>query len=266
MATGERTIAVGDVELTISEAGAGFTGNRGDFEMALGELADRGWHVVAPDQRGHGDSTQPTDEQAYSFDIFATDALALADAVGFVTFTVLGHSMGGMVAQSVILRAPERIEAVVLMDTSHEGLAIDPAGVQIATSIARRDGIDAVADLMAASAVLETAAYLRAVEADPAYGKRGDLNVRSSSAAMIAAMIPLIATRTDRLDELASVAVPTLVIVGEEDEPFLEPSRRMAETIPDARLAVIPGGGHSPQFEAPAAWWAALSGFLDQLP
>jgi pimeloyl-ACP methyl ester carboxylesterase len=152
------------------------------------------------------------------------------------------------------------------MDTSHEGLAIDPAGVQIATSIARRDGIDAVADLMAASAVLETAAYLRAVEADPAYGKRGDLNVRSSSAAMIAAMIPLIATRTDRLDELASVAVPTLVIVGEEDEPFLEPSRRMAETIPDARLAVIPGGGHSPQFEAPAAWWAALSGFLDQLP
>jgi pimeloyl-ACP methyl ester carboxylesterase len=40
----------------------------------------------------------------------------------------------------------------------------------------------------------------------------------------------------------------------------------MAATIPGARLAVIPGGGHSPQLEAPAAWWEALSGFLASLP
>ncbi len=56
--------------------------------------------------------------------------------------------------------------------------------------------------------------------------------------------------------------MPTLVIVGEQDDGFLKQSLAMTEAIPGAELAVIPGGGHSPQFEAPAAWWAALSKFL----
>ena len=55
-------------------------------------------------------------------------------------------------------------------------------------------------------------------------------------------------------------------MVGEHDAPFRRPSERMAAAIPGARLAVIQGAAHSPQFEAPAAWWAAVSGFLDSLP
>jgi pimeloyl-ACP methyl ester carboxylesterase len=271
-----RKVALGDVELTIDEAGPGgrplllihgFTGSRKDFDMALGPLAEAGWHVVAPELRGHGDSGQPEGEASYSLDTFATDVLTLADAVGFERFTILGHSLGGMIVQVATLRAPDRVEALILMDTTHGPLgALDPELVAAVGEVARTQGMDAVAELMATVDLLESQAYLRAVEADPSYGERGDRQRRAASPAMFAAMGMAIATQPDRLDQLRHLDVPTLVIVGEEDEPFLADSAAMAEAIPGARLATVAGGGHSPQFEAHAAWWEALSGFLASLP
>ncbi len=67
---------------------------------------------------------------------------------------------------------------------------------------------------------------------------------------------------TDRLDALRSLAMPTLVITGEQDRPIVKPSQAMAGAIPGAELAVIADAGHSPQFENPDAWWDALSSFL----
>jgi pimeloyl-ACP methyl ester carboxylesterase len=61
------------------------------------------------------------------------------------------------------------------------------------------------------------------------------------------------------------VAVPVLVIVGEQDQPFIGHSERMAKAIPAARLAVIPDAGHSPQFENTEAWWDALTSFLQEV-
>jgi 3-oxoadipate enol-lactonase len=74
-----------------------------------------------------------------------------------------------------------------------------------------------------------------------------------------------IAHQPDELDRLAAVACPTLVIVGDQDVAFLEPSRAMAETIPGARLVVIPDAGHSPQFEQAQAWRDTLVEFLDSI-
>lgn len=269
----ERSIEVGPVELAIREAGAGgrplllvhgFTGAATDFVDFLVPLADAGWHVVAPDLRGHGGSTQPITEDDYSFEAFAGDVLGLADALGFDRFTLLGHSMGGMIVQVVALAEPHRLDALVLMDTSHGPLHVDPDLVELGVTVAREQGIDVVADVMGASddGPLTTEAYRRKVAEDPAYAEMGDRNLRASSPAMFAAMLVGISQATDRLDALAALPVPTLVIVGEQDTPFLDDSRRMAETISGARLAVIPDGGHSPQFEAPIAWWDALSGFL----
>ena len=67
------------------------------------------------------------------------------------------------------------------------------------------------------------------------------------------------------LDRLAGVTCPTLVIVGEQDRPFIKPSRRMAETIPGAKLEVLADAGHSPQFESPDEWFRAVLPFLDSL-
>ena len=271
-----RRVTVGSIEMTISEAGAGgrplflvhgFTGSRHDFDMALERLAADGWHAVSPDLRGHGESSQPDTEDDYSLDHFADDLVALADALGFDRFTILGHSMGGMITGHLVLRAPERVEAVIFMDTSHGPLHVDPDLVELGVAVARAEGIDVVADVMGMSndGPLATEANRRLTAENPDYAAYGDRNLRASSAAMFAAMLASITTQADRLDGLRSVAVPVLVIVGEQDAPFLGDSRRMAESIPGARLAVIPGGGHSPQFEAPDAWWEALSGFLAEL-
>jgi pimeloyl-ACP methyl ester carboxylesterase len=276
MTTTIREVELGEVTLSVAEAGVGgrplllvhgFTGAGSDFEDFVEPLADRGWHVVAPDQRGHGASSKPTDEAAYDYDLFVGDLLALADSLGWDRFVLLGHSMGGMIAQVLTLTAPERVEALVLMDTGHGSLSVDPDLVAVATTTAREQGIDVIADLMAAmdDGPLTSDAYRRKAAEDPSYVARGDRNLRASSPAMFVAMMLRIGDSEDRLAELKSVAVPTLVIVGEQDEPFLDASQAMVDAIPGARLAVVAGGGHSPQFEAPDAWWDALSGFLDSL-
>jgi 3-oxoadipate enol-lactonase len=274
-----RSIRVGDVELAVAEAGEGgrpflllhgFTGAKEDFTWGdgwLDRLAELGWHAVAPDHRGHGASSQPDDEAAYSFDVFAADALALADALGWERFALLGHSMGGMVAQHVVTAAPSRVTGLVLMDTSHSALeGVEPELIATAVEIAKTRGMKFLNELQKErGGVLSTPADRRTKATRPGYEAWCDHKMEASSPAMYASMIEAITQGEDRLAELESVEVPTLVIVGEQDRPFIGPSERIAKTITGAGLAVIPDAGHSPQFEAPDAWWAALTGFLAEV-
>jgi pimeloyl-ACP methyl ester carboxylesterase len=272
-----RTLAVagadGPLELAVAEAGEGgrplllvhgFTGAKEDFTDWLDRLAEEGWHVVAPDQRGHGDSPKPDHDGAYSFDVFALDLVGLLDALGWERAVVLGHSMGGMVVQTAILRWPERFAGLVLMDTSHRAMrGVDPEVIDAAAALALEQGMGAVLEVQAALGGAMAPAAARVLAERPGYLEFGDRKMLASAPSMYGAMLRAItATELDRLDGLRSVAVPTLVIVGEQDAPFVNASRRMAEAIPGAELAVIPDAAHSPQFEAPDAWWAALSGFL----
>jgi pimeloyl-ACP methyl ester carboxylesterase len=247
----------------------GFTGAKEDFTGWLDPLAELGWHAVAPDNRGHGDSDKPAGEEAYELSVFADDTLAFADAMGFATFTILGHSMGGMFTQLVAVKNPERVDALVLMDTHHGPLrAVDPDLIALGIATARSEGMDVVADVVRAMGEndpLATPAHRKLIAAHPEREEQSDRNLRVSSPYMYAAVLGQMPTQQDRLDRLDELTMPTLVIVGEQDKPFLKASHRMAETIPGARLAVIPEGGHSPQLEAPDAWWAALAGFLDEL-
>jgi 3-oxoadipate enol-lactonase len=274
-AVNERTVQVGDVELATAESGRGgrpllllhgFTGAKEDFAEWLDPLEDAGWHAVAPDHRGHGASSKPSGEDAYSFQILADDAAHLADALDWPAFSLLGHSMGGMVAQYVALASPERLDALVLMDTGHGPVrGLDPDMVEIAVSIVRGQGIDALADRLAASeSPLETPAHQRLLRERPGYAEFGDRKFRATSSALYAAMAPRFVAVDDRLERLRELppSLPALVMVGDQDTPFVRSSERMAAVIPGGTLAVIPDAGHSPQFENPEAWWSALSGFL----
>jgi pimeloyl-ACP methyl ester carboxylesterase len=271
----QRQIAVGDVHLSIAEAGArqrplllvhGFTGAKEDFTPWLDLLAEAGWHAVAPDLRGHGASSKPAAESDYSFQLMAEDMLGLSDALGWDRFVLLGHSMGGMVAQFMACAAPTRLNALILMDTSHGPVGnLDPELVQAAVSVVRTDGMDTLAAILAEhQGPLETPAHRRLITGQAGYAEFCDRKLRATSAALYAAMAPVFVTTADRLDRLRELpaSLPVLAIVGEQDKPFLGPSQAMAASVGDGVLAVIPDAGHCPQFENPDAWWQALATFL----
>lgn len=275
---GTRTIDVGGERFAVAEAGVGgtplllvhgWTGSKEDFADWMESLADAGHHVVAPDHRGHGDSAKPEDEAEYSLAIMANDMIGIADALGWDRFVLLGHSMGGMVAQTLAISHADRLRGLILMDTHHGAVEVDRAVVDLGVEMARSHGTGAIADMMASATgpgPLDTAAHQRVCAERPGYFERGVAMTRTSSSAMFAAMLLEMAAVSSRLDALATLEVPTLVLVGDQDLPFIPASEAMASAIPGAQLVVLPDAGHSPQFEAPDAWWAAMSSFLAGLP
>jgi pimeloyl-ACP methyl ester carboxylesterase len=272
-----RTITVSGLDLALAEAGSGgrpllmvhgFCGAKEDFTEWLDKLSAEGWHAVAYDQRGHGQSAHPVGEASFSLPLMADDALAVADALGWERFVLHGHSMGGMVAQLVALAAPERMAGLILMDTGHGRLTgFDPTLIELARQIVRDGGMAALVEAQRAAGPgpLDAPSHLRLCEERPGYRDFCDDKTRVASPEMWQAMIGEMLSQPDRRGALAGLTMPVLVVVGEQDQGFLGPSRAMAATMPDARLAVIPGGGHSPQFEAPGPWWDAVSAFLSEV-
>jgi pimeloyl-ACP methyl ester carboxylesterase len=274
-----RRIKLSNVELEVAEASPrdgegrpillvhGFTGAKEDFTPFLDLLAALGWHAVAPDLRGHGNSGQPAGQESYALDLFAADVLALADQLGWSHFTLLGHSMGGMIAQVAALAAGPRLDGLVLMDTGHGPVkGLDPEIVQLGRNLVTEQGLAALVEVLRSMEdPLSSPSYRRLCETRAGYQAWGEEKMLRASADMWLAMTAQMLSAEDRLDKLAAIGVPTLVICGEEDSPFVKASRAMAKTIPGARLALIPDGGHSPQFEAPEAWWRELTDFLAEI-
>jgi 3-oxoadipate enol-lactonase len=244
----------------------GFGGAKEDFADHVDALA-RHHRVVVFDLRGHGESGAPDEPSAYSLDRLGADVLAVADSLELDSFRLLGHSMGGMVARRVVLAHPDRIDALVLMDTSAgPPPGIDPDLVRVGAEIAMDDGMTVLRRLLDEIDPLGSAAHQRVVAERPGFREYGDHKWSTLSPVMWSSLVVELTVQPDQLGELGGVVCPTLVLVGEEDRTFVEPSFLIADALPDARLVVIPGAGHSPQFENPQAWFAALDGFVAELP
>ena len=270
-----REVRISDVMIHVVEAGEGgrpvmlvhgFTADAGEVAGILGPLVDRGWHAVAPDLRGHGRSDRPTEGDAYSFELLADDVVALADDLGWDRFALVGHSMGGAVAQLIALDHPERLTGLVLASTFHgpvPGITMDL--VELGRWVVREAGMSGLADAMEARRAENpesVAAVERLQEARPGYAEESRARLIANSPDMWMALAPRFVDQDDRLERLAKLQVPTAVIVGDLDSTFLDDCRRLAATIPGATLTVIAGAGHVPQVEEPEAWWAAVSAFL----
>ena len=273
-----RTVDLGDVSLEVGEAGEGgrpvllvhgFTADRGEVASIMPALARRGWHAAAPDLRGHGRSHHPCHAEAYSFEILAADVLALADRMGWERFALVGHSMGGAVAQLIALDVPERLTGLVLASTFHgpvQGVTMEL--VELGRWVVREAGMAGLADALAARRAdnpASVAAFERLQEARPGHAEEARARLVSTSPDMWMALAPRFVDQPDRLDRLAKLDVPTAVVVGELDSTMFDDCVRLAEAIPGAELTVIPGAGHVPQLENPEAWESAVVGFLGRL-
>lgn len=273
-----RTVNLGDISLQVGEAGVGgrpvmlvhgFTADRSEVDGVLGRLAEGGWHGIAPDLRGHGASDRPADAGAYSFELMADDVVALAGDLGWDRFALVGHSMGGAVAQLVALDHPQRVGGLLLASTFHgpvPGITMDL--VELGRWVVREAGMGGLADAMAARRdenPASIAAFERLQEASPGYAELSRARLEATSPDMWMALAPRFVDQADRLERLAALEVPTAVVVGELDTTMLEDCRRLAATIPGATLVVIPDAGHVPQVENPDGWWAALSAFLARI-
>jgi pimeloyl-ACP methyl ester carboxylesterase len=244
----------------------GHGGAKEDFADHVERLSQRNT-VVTFDHRGHGASDHPTEAAAYSLARMRADTWAVADAVGFDRFRVLGHSMGGMVVRRMPLEQPERIEALVLMDTSAGQIpALVPELIEMAAYVGLTDGKDTLKALLDTAGALDTEPYQRMLVDRPGYREFQDRKWADTSVVMWATIACEIAHQPDDLPALRELTCPTLVIVGELDVAFVAGSYAMADAIPGAHLDVIAAAGHSPQFEAPGEWIAALEGFLAGLP
>lgn len=230
----------------------GFGGSRDDFTEWLPRLAEAGWEAVAPQLPA----------EVRSLEGMADWVVGVVDGLGWERFVLFGHSMGGMAAQLVALRHPERLSGLILMGTTHGPVPVDLDLVEAGKAVVRAGGMRALVDAQRGSP--GPPAHERLLRERPGYREFMEAKALAMDPAAWVALVDDMVGQPDRLAALRSLPVPTLVVAGEQDD-FLADCRRLAEAVPGASLAVIPDAGHSPQFEAPDAWWQAVSAFLEGL-
>jgi 3-oxoadipate enol-lactonase len=226
------------------------------------EALAAGRRVVAPDLLGFGRSDTPESMYRYTMLGYADLVAGLLDHLGLGQVVLGGLSMGGYVAFAFLRQYPERVRALVLADTR--------AAADTTLVFERRtDQQDQVARIGTA-ALVET--LLAGLLAERTRAERPALveEVRGLMAANPPAgyigALEAMKHRPDATAELATITVPTLVMVGDDDT--LSPpevARDMHERIAGSELAVLPGAGHLSNLEAPAEFNAALAGFLARL-
>lgn len=221
-------------------------------------------HVVSLDQRGHGESTWAS-PPAYATEDFAADLLGVMDALGWERMALVGHSMGGHNAMAFAAWHPERVRALVVVD-SRPALPDDRVQRMHARG-QRPPRLHPTVDAALGSFRLlppETTA-------DPALlrhlGRVGLVQVNGGwkyrfDPACYAARHPV-----DAWPLLPRISAPTLVVRGEHS-PIMtrEIADRMGAAIPRASVVEIPGTYHHLVLDAPERFAAALAGFLAGVP
>src|SRR5262245_10549851 len=201
--------------------------------------------TITWDIRGHGKSDAPADPAEYTVARSLADMAGILDAAGARRAVLVGHSLGGYLSLEFTLANPERVDGLVLVDTG-PGYRKDEA----------RAAWNEMAERYAAD--LDE----RGLDGLPASAEL-DAGVHRSSEGLALAARGILRQRDGHvLEALPSIAVPTLVVVGERDEPFLGGSRYMAAKIPAADLVVIEGAGHAPPVSHPDEFNAAMRSFL----
>ena len=220
--------------------------------MWQGQIAalSKNHQLVLWDMRGHGQSDYPDDPAAYSEALTVADMAALLDEIGADSAIVGGLSLGGYMSLAFYRAHPERVRALLIIDTG-PGFRKDDAREawnRRAHETGDRFEREGLGVLKSLSRERSTVSHRDA--AGLARAARGMLTQRDARV----------------IESLPGIKVPSLVVVGADDTPFLAASDYMATKIPGAKKVVIPAAGHAVNIDQPQAFIDAVLPFLDGLP
>lgn len=247
-------ITVNGIQLNYEETGSGqplvlvhgFPLNHTIWRKVAGRLSAT-FRVIMPDLRGHGASDAP--EGTYTMDLLALDLLGLFDALNIKKAVLAGQSMGGYVSLAFACAYPERLSGLGLIATQAAADAPE-----------RRAGRHAQANEMLTKGIASLVETMTPKMAVSATSRRITRQVMKKAIPMgVAGALKGMAERPDRTESLSGLHIPALIVAGGADVIIpLERTHEMAAHLPDAVLQVLPGVGHMPMLEAPAALAKAL--------
>jgi pimeloyl-ACP methyl ester carboxylesterase len=217
--------------------------------MWQGQVAALSKHhrLILWDMRGHGQSDYPEDPAAYSEALTVGDIAALLDQMGAKKAIVGGLSLGGYMSLAFYRAHPERVSALLIIDTG-PGFKKDDArelwnkrALDTADRF-EREGLE----------VLKSASR-----------ERSTVSHRDAKGLALAARGMLTQRDARVIEVLPEIKVPSLVVVGADDTPFLAASDYMAAKIPGAKKVVVLAAGHAVNIDQPQAFIEAVLPFLD---
>jgi len=253
-----------DAELVYEDIGSGppvvllhpFPANR-DFWKLIEAMLSSQYRLIVPDLRGHGDSG--IGEGPATMAKHARDLQRLLDAVGAGRAAFVGVSIGGYILFELWRRARERMTAFALCDTK----------AQPDTGEAKSNRLKVAADVLEQGTEQFIEGMLGKVLGKTTISTRPDLvegarrMMRKMSAEDVSLVQRGMAERPDSVSDLKTIAVPTLIVVGQEDRATtVADGELMRQHISGSQLKVVPRAGHYSPWEQPEAVGALLREFL----
>ena len=229
--------------------------------LPVAETLSHDFTLILPDNRGAGRTR--TEEEALSIDAMADDCAALIAHLGHERVHVVGHSMGGAIAQSLAIRYPQHVDHLVLAATGAK-MSMRNRVLFDDLNALRQSGVDMLLWYKMLFQWLFRPAFFedeRAVSgaAEQALAYPHAQTSGNFSHQLAAAMA------VDHHDDLGRITAPTLVLTAAQDLLFHhQDAQALVDAIADARLQVIDNAAHSLHWDNPQEFCAALRGFLLQ--
>ncbi|KAK3719144.1 hypothetical protein LTR37_004708 [Vermiconidia calcicola] len=227
----------------------GYSSTSGMWQGQIEPFTKAGYKLIIWDMRGHGRSSYPDDQNAYSEALTVADMAAILDHVcgAGTTAIVGGLSLGGYMSQAFYRDHSQRVEALLIIDTG-PGFKSDKA----------RDDWNKYANETGDRFDREGLKQLEGLSPE-----RSKVKHRNAEGLAMAARGMLAQRDNSIINALPNIKVPSLVVVGADDKGFLAASDYMEKKIPDCLKIVIPDAGHAANMDQPQAFNEAVLNFLE---
>jgi 3-oxoadipate enol-lactonase len=236
----------------------GLGGGHHAWDAQLLHFPKIGYAAHAWDQPGYGHSAPV---EPYDLERVSASLAALIESLGGEPVVLVGHSMGGLIAQETYHRYPQLVKALALCFTSAAFVGGSNFATQfVAERVGPLDAGESMADIAARLMPTQSGS-----KADPAGVQLAQKIMGKISPETYRKAVHLLTT-FDRRADLPKIAVPTLLLAGSDDKtapPAIMAS--MQRKIPGSELVVLEGCGHLGQMDQPAEFNAALEGFLRKM-